>query len=366
MDENEIEAPESLRDTIENSLEIVESGGDLGTDIPNETETQGRLANRTRDAGGRVLPNNKNVAASVKTLPSSVDNPSLSTPIAATPVAPEIKHVPRPASWKKDHWEAFDKIATEHPSVAEYINQREREFQSGVSTYKQEAESARQINEAIAPFMANLDKHGIPPTQWIQSLGHAHERMSLGSPQDKVMMCAQLIKDYQIDPQGLYELFTNPNAVIPSGRPAYDPRVMQETVNRQVQEALTSREIKSEYERFVGSTDEQGNSKYPYFETVKETMAGLLQAGLAQDYQGAYEAAIRHPNHSDIFDEMQKQHQQRETQRLREVSRAAASRARSNAFSTKSSTPSGNSVNGSGKGLRDSISQAFEDAESRV
>jgi len=99
--------------------------------------------------------------------------------------------------------------------LAEYIQQRESEYARGVSTYKHEADAARQLNEAIAPFMPNLQKHGMEPTQWIRNLGTAHERLALGSPQDKIQTAAQLIRDYGIDPQGLFQMLSNPQQQAP-------------------------------------------------------------------------------------------------------------------------------------------------------
>lgn len=355
----------SLRDAIAENVEIVENGGDLNAprDLPQETEEQpqGRTANRLRDESGRLLPGKKEVAAPATPSPQTDvgTEPPTASQVAATPIQ-------RPSSWKKEYWEKYDNIAKQDPDLANYIIQREREFASGVSAFKAEAENAKQLNEAIAPFLPKLQQHGIQPTTWIRDLGTAHEILALGSPQEKVMMGVRLIRDYGIDPQALFNVLSNPQAMqqMPV-QPQFDPRMITTAVQQQVQEALTTREIQSEYERFVNAKDENGQPKYPHFEAVKETMAGLLQAELAQDYQSAYEAAIRHPRHSDIFQAMQQQQHQMEEQKRLEASRQSVNRARSQAVSVKSATPSPQTPVGN-KGLREMLSEAVDSVTSRV
>lgn len=358
----ENEQPGTLRDELLANLETVESGGDLKApkEVPieepaiEETPEQkaGRTANRLRDENGRLLPGTKETVAPASSPPQIAGGTEPPTP---APVAA----VPRPSSWKKEYWDKYDRIAKEDPELANYINQREKEFSSGVSTYKAEAENARQLNEAIAPFLPQLQQHGIQPTDWIRNLGSAHERLALGSPQEKVMMGAQLIRDYGIDPQALFNLLSNPQAIQQPAQPQFDPRMIETAVQQKVQEALTTREVQSEYQKFVDAKDESGNSLHPHFNEVKETMAGLLQAGLAQDYKSAYEAALRHPRHSDIFEAMQEQHRQQEEQKRLEASRAVVNKARSQAVSVKAATPGATPTKGN-TGLRESLSEAFD------
>jgi len=61
---------------------------------------------------------------------------------------------------------AAGKPLTREESVkfAEYTgNIRESEFKRGVSTYKAEADNARQLTDAINPFVPELQAQGIHP-----------------------------------------------------------------------------------------------------------------------------------------------------------------------------------------------------------
>lgn len=338
----------SLRDTIEASFDTQETSVETPIEkVEQPRDEKGQFA--TKDAAAPELPG---------------VTPDAPPPAGETepPPPPPVVAAPRPSSWKKEYWEKYDNIAKTDPDLANYIVQREKEFASGVSTFKAEAENAKQLNEAIAPFLPKLQQHGVKATDWIRDLGTAHEILALGSPHDKVMMGARLIRDYGIDPQQLFNVLSNPQAMQTIQQPQQDiGAVVQRTVN----EMLQSREIQSEYQRFINATDDKGQPKYPHFEAVKETMAGLLQAELAQDYESAYEAALRHPRHADIFQSMQQQQHQLEEQKRQEASRQAVNRARSGAVSVKSATPTNTQTTGN-KGLRESLSEAFDAVSSRV
>jgi len=57
-------------------------------------------------------------------------------------------------------------------------------------------------------------------------------------------------------------------------------------------EVLNNERAKQELEMFVNAKDEFGHAKHIYFDDVKGEMAALLKAGLAKNYQEAYDQAI--------------------------------------------------------------------------
>ena len=301
-------------------------------------ETEDQKTERLRDEAGRFTA--KTNAEPVKP-----------TPPPQAGAVPEVVDRPvRPSSWKKDHWQDFDKIAAENPALAKYINEREHQFASGVSTYKQEWEQAKPLIDAVAPFQPLLQQHGIEPAKWISNLGNAHQRLALGSPQDKMAMFQQLIRDYQIpaslavqDQQGQWQLLGQQ----PQQQPQFDPSIIPQLVQKELAAASTKQAL----EQFIREAPE----KYPHFETVKATMAGLLQADLAKDLPSAYEAALRHPRHSDLFTELQQQQAAAKEAETRAAQQQKVQRARSNAVSTATATPGGNGTATGERGLRDEI-----------
>ena len=267
----------------------------------------------------------------------------------------EVKLPSRPSSWKKDYWQDWDKLATENPKLASYLNEREGQFASGVSTYKQEWEQAKPLIDAIAPFQQILQQNNIDPAQWISNLGNAHHRLAMGSPQDKLAMFQKLAQDYQIpaqlavqDREGQWQILGQQS--MPQ-QPAFDQGMVERLVEKKLQETSTK--------QILEAFSREAPTKYQHFETVKATMAGLLQAGLADDLPSAYEAALRHPRHSDLFSYMQQQQSAKEEQERKAIQAQKVQRARSNAVSPTSSTPSGVMAQSGEKGLRDQLTENF-------
>lgn len=317
----------TLRDTILNAVETVQA------DEPQASEPTQTTSERVRDEAGKFAkaPEAKEVQAT--------------EPIKAEPA--EV--VPRPSTWKKDYWDKFDAL---DPSLKQYINQRETEYKTGVSTYKAEAEQARALNEAITPFLPALQQNGIQPTEWIKNLGAAHQTLVYGSPQQKAQMFAKLAQDYGIDLNGLgnqSQVQQDPQAEwltqqLNQLRSKFDSLEQQKQAQEQA-------ELVNHIQQF-----QQDTERYPHFEQVREPMAGLLQAGLATDLPSAYEKALR--LHDDLWQQEQEAKAKAlEAERLKASTQAAA-QARSRTVSPKSVSPSGQVSSGGGKGLRDTLAEA--------
>ena len=258
----------------------------------------------------------------------------------AVPAAQQPKpRTPRPTSWKKElegHWDTLP------PEIQAYVQEREKQYATGVSTYKSEADRAKGVMEAVNQFAPMLQKMNIEPTHWIKSLGAAHHFLANGTPQEKVQTVADIIRNNRVDVQALGQLLggQQPQYQQPQGGPTPLPQAQQQPVDIEatVEQVFQKREVESAYKAFTADVEA---GKYPHFadDEVKGTMAGLLQAGLAQDYPSAYEAALAMPKHKHLVaaaaqpapapvvdPAVQKQ--------------AQAARARSQAVSVKSSTPS--------------------------
>lgn len=329
--------PLSIRDALEAAVEkhtSEDSSANAGLEAVSPSE-------RTRDESGKFAK----VAESKPAVPA--DNPTLEAENA--PQRP-----PKPSSWKKEldeHWNGL------HPEVANYLALREQQYSTGVSTYKQEAERARNLQQAMEPFMPELQRYNIKPEQWIQNLGRAHQTLALGSPQQKLQMFTQLAREYNID---LGSMAGDPGA---ESNPIANQQTqwMQEQIaqlNGRWQQFETSQAqqhqatIDGEIQKFAAQTD-----KYPHFSTVRETMAGILQSGLAQDLPSAYDKAIR--MHDDLWNSQQEaQRNQADVDRKAQQA-AAATTARAKVVSVKSATPSGTGQNSTAQGRREQLKEAL-------
>lgn len=319
-----------LRESLAAGLEAHEAAEPLApaVEVPQEDVVAPTAEQRARDLQGRF--------AKQEETPPKVETPAVTPPVVeAAPV------VNRPSTWKKEYWPLYDKLATgqalsadEAKKLADYTNQRENEFKSGVSTYKAEADAAREIQTAIAPFLPELQRYNIPPGQWIANLGRAHQTLAQGSPQEKLAMFQRLAQEYQVPLSSLAEGAQAPNA---------DPQLQWVTQKlstiesawntfQQRQENDAKQAMQEEITRFGA------DPAHPHFEAVKDQMAGLLQSGMAQDLQSAYDKAVR--LNDEIWQQQQATQQAAAKAASTQQAAQAVAKAKAAAVSPKSASPS--------------------------
>ncbi len=336
---NPSQETESRRDALSSAFDAVDAPVSAPAVDEPQQETASQAEQRARDEQGRF--------ASKQAEAEPV--------IQAAPITPEEKPLARPTHWKKDYLPMWDKLATGAPltpdeakKLAAYSNQRESEFASGVSTYRAEAERAKELQEAIAPFLPELQRSNIEPTQWIKSLGQAHETLVKGSPEQKLQMFARLAADYRVD-LGAFTGSSNP----------MNAQLMQQIQSLSGQVNTFTNWQKQEEQRQAEQVLAKFNDaeKFPHYEAVRGTMAELLLSGLAKDPEAAYAKAVR------INDEVWSAEQERQVQAKAaqdaSLKAAAVAKAKSNVISVKSATPSGTQGSGA-KDRRSLLAESFE------
>jgi hypothetical protein len=275
--------------------------------------------------------------------------------------------VARPTTWKKDYLPLWDKMekgealtVEESRKMLEYANQRESEYKKGVSTYKAEADSAKQLREAIDPFMPELQKHGIHPAAWINNLGRAHYILANGSQDQKQQMFQKLAQDYGI----ALNLDSGENTTLQYADPQSQALMQQiQALNNQVAQVTNwkqqeeSARLNTEIERFKSDVE-----KHPHFEAVREQMAQLLENGLAPDLETAYAKAVR------LNDEVWSAEQNRLLEQTKQAAIKAqqVAKAKSVAVSPKSVTPSGKVVSTEKKDRKSIIAEQLGLSDNRV
>ena len=332
------EALSSALDAAETTTEPVETTTEVVAEPP-QAETAAQAEQRQRDEKGRFAPK-ESVAQAPEPVKAETVNPTLS-PVAAESLKP-------PSSWKKDYWDAFGKL---DPNVAKYIQEREQQFANGVSTYRQEAERAKELWSAIAPFQPVLQQHGIQPGQWISQLGQAHMQLVQGSPQQKLAMFQKLAQDYGVSLESVQSGQVGPVEQYLSP--------LQEQI-RQLQGQFSSyqQQIQQQEQAATMQQIEAFKANAEHFDTVRETMAGLLHAGLANDLQSAYDKAIR--MNDELFAQAQQAKAADAEKQRHEAEQARVNKARANAVSVKGSTPLGTTVTKANPGLRSMLEEQVE------
>ena len=324
-----LEEPISLRDTIENAIEVTD------TNEPTESTLEAPKTNRPRDESGKFAK-------------SSFEAQDETTEVLEPETVQEVQAKPRPSSWKKDYEEHWGKL---DPTLQDYIQQREADYAKGVSTYKNQWDSAQPLIRAIEPFAPILQQHNIDPAQWISNLGRAHSVLALGSPEQKQQMFAQLANDYGVSLNEVGGGYADPQFSLI----AQELNQIKNQWNQfQTQQELTEQaSLQNEIQSF--STDK------PYFDEVRETMAGLLQAGMANDLQSAYDKAIR------LNDNIAQKVQAEQAHKSEADRQAKLASAKAKALSPKSSSPTAStSTGGKGASIRDELLKQFESSGSII
>jgi len=275
---------------------------------------------------------------------------------------PESSDIPKPTTWKKDLLPLWDKIAKgevltkdESKKHLEYLNQRENEFKKGVSVYKAEAERAKALEEAINPFVPELQAQGIHPAAWINNLGRAHMILSKAPYEQKVQMFHRLAQDYGVN----LNQSTEPQQPVD----AYTQQLMQQLyqVNQEVS-TIKGRFEQEEQARLSNEIERvrSNRERFPHFDMVREEMAQLLELGKAQDLETAYAKAVR------LNDEVWAMEQERLlTDARKQASKASqVARAKATAVSPKSVTPSGTQAKVDAKDRRSLLMAGLAEVES--
>jgi hypothetical protein len=327
-----LDEPISLRDTIENAIESTEP--EVTSESTSYEATESPKTERVRDESGKFAKTSE--TAEKQPSEASVDNYEQEEP--------KVEAKPRPSSWKKDYEEHWGKL---DPTLQDYIQQREADYAKGVSTYKNQWDMAAPIVEAIKPFEGSLRENNLSPAQWISNLGNAHAKLVYGSPEQKLEMFAQLANEYGVNLGAL------------TGQTGYDPQFSQL--------AQELNQIKNQWSSFQSSQEQQEQAQLqneitsfstdkPYFDEVRETMAGLLQSGMADDLQSAYDKAIR--LNDDVFQRVSAEQAQKSEAAQRE--KVAAAKAK--VLSPKSTTPTASATNGgkTASSAREAIMAAME------
>lgn len=346
-----IQAAPTVRESIEAAVETVAPEAIPQVDAPAPVEavdvsappaeeTEAQKAERLRNKDGTFAKGKP------ETKPEAV---------VTQPVVPAKPKVGMPASWKKElagHWETMS------PEAQANIIEREKQYQTGVSTYKAEADRSKGVTTALAQFEPMLQKDGIKTDHWIQQMGVAHYLISKGTPQEKVQTIAQIIRNNGVDVAALGQFLSGQQPVYQQQPQAQQSMPQQPIdVNAAVQEALNKRDVDAAFAAFEKDVTA---GKYPHFadEAVKGSMAGLLSSGLAQDYSSAYEAAIALPQHRHLAAPVVPATPAVPDQAAQK--QAQAQRARSQAVSVKSSTPSTMTQAQGPKSLRDQLAESFD------
>jgi hypothetical protein len=263
-----------------------------------------------------------------------------------------------PASWKKDYHEVWSKA---DPRMQEYAWQREEQMRAGVEPLLSKAQFADAMQQAIQPYMTTIQGLGLQPEKAVAALMEADHKLRNSDPQTKMQLFSQLAQSYGINLGALGG--ASPQGAMPQG--AVDPLVyqLQNELNnvrgevmgwKQQQEMQQNQQLLSEIDAF--------SIKAEHFEEARPAMIQLLQSGMADTLEDAYNKAVR--LNPDLFEQVNKAQQAELAAKQAKESNRVAKAARAAAVSVRSATPGANTAPKSSD-RRSILEEQFADLESR-
>ena len=313
-------APAETNDAPVDRKALLEQQFDAVEQTAEESQPESKAEGRQRDESGKFVPK---AAKSEKAAPE-----------ASNEVEPPVWKRP-PASWKKEVHELWN---TADDRLKEYAWQREEQMRKGVEPLLSKAQFADAMNQALEPYMNTIRGLGMTPDKAVSALMQADHFLRNAPPQQKLAYLHQIAQQYGIDMSGAID----PNAAQAQNQNLQYAPILNEINNirgeingwKQQQEAVQNQALLGEINNFA--------QKAEFFEEARETMIPLLQNGLADTLEDAYNKALRLD--PELFERVQQAQQaQAEAKKSAELNRAAKA-ARAAAVSVRSSTPGTNTA----------------------
>lgn len=263
-------------------------------------------AQKARDEKGRFAkigegPREPTPKVAEKAAEKPVEQVKVEAPSAPTPT-PEVAQpkISPPRSLRVTAREAWQKLPRE---MQEDIAVWDRETLKTKSEAAQAMQFREQYQQTIGPVEQVFRSRGVDPLQGMGSIVRDAIPLYVGSPQEKVSVIANAIKNFGID-IAMLDAALSGQAMPQSQQPAYDPglvaRQAQEAVRRelaQYQQQAAQKTAAQQLEAFQATEPE-------FFDDLKDDMARLLDSGFAKDYNDAYaKAQLLNPSVSRVLEQ---------------------------------------------------------------
>ena len=274
--------------------------------------------------------------------------------VEAAPVTPTDAPEPvwrkPPASWKKDYHDAW---AAADDRLKEYAYQREEQMRKGVEPLLTKAQMADEFQSVIEPYLPTINGLGIKPAQAVKALMEADHTLRNSTPEQRVEYFKNLAVQYGVNLGGAQPAPVDQTVYSLQNQLA---QVRGEVMTwKQQQEQAQSAALLSEINDFA--------SRAEHFEEVRPTMVNLLQSGLANTLDEAYDKALRLD--ASLFERVQSAQQAAEAAKKAAEQNKAAKAARAAAVSVRSSTPGTNTAP-KANDRRSMLAEQFDSLADRV
>lgn len=334
----------SLRDTLEAA--VAEHAAEPA-EKPAEAATE--AGERPRDEKGRFT------STSGETAPeANVAAPAANPAAKPVPNDPEaVLGVKAPDSVPADLREKFTTLPEEWQ---QYLTRREADIHKQFTRQDDERQFGRSLRSVIEPYMPMITAEGGNAVEAVRSLFNTAYVLRTASPEQKTALFHELAKQYNV------ELSTAPPQSF------VDPALetLQQRLDRLERERQAEAQARAmEAQRTIAAEIETFKANAPHFDTVRDRMAKLLEAGAADSLQDAYDQAVwADPNiRSTLLAERQKEAAAQAAAKAQAEAEAKKRAAVSVSGAPGGATPSAADPN---RSLRDEIAAQMAAAQGRL
>ena len=291
------------------------------------------LRERERDETGKFTPKTEAKAPEPQ-------------PKAEAPVTEASKPINPPPGWSAESKAAFAALPDHFKND---VIKREKEVSDGFKKYSDDAKKYQEIEQVLSQSRPSYQQHGIRSDAEAISRLMQWEQHIRSNPSAALV---NLARQYGID---LASLAQNPGQS--NGQDALQQYI--QPISQQIN-SVQSELARIQSERAQMEITQFSKDK-PYFERVKTSMGQLIQAGLADNLETAYQKAIGMD--PEIREEIQKAELDKRLSTHTQDAQLRSQQARKAAVSPSTRAPSAAvSVNGKSqhKGVKGSILSAIE------
>lgn len=252
------------------------SGSGTGATVPAAgRDAAGRFAGKGAASGAAVAATDSTSApqgAGTESAPSTGSVPKPTSPALKPPQAWGVK--------VREKWDSLD------PEVREEIAKRERDVANKI---REEGEY-RRFRDSLKPYETVI---GQDPQKGILGLLQKEAAFRNATPQQRAQILGDMVLQGQIPVEALDQYLAGklggqaPQGQAPAIYPEAIVRQAEERVAAKIQQAMTQRQA-AKAQADIAAFGEA----HEFFADVQDTMAGLIEAGIAKDLATAYDKAI--------------------------------------------------------------------------
>lgn len=178
------------------------------------------------------------------------------------------EYLTAPKNYGKEYAEAFKELPLKW---RRYLHAREQEVERGFSDLHDRAGSHKWLDDVYASRSGELQKYGVKSSnEWLNTMVEVDKMLS-HKPTDAIKMLSEI---YGVNPSSA----NSPAATRNHGSSITD--------------VLACQVIQKQVDDFVHEVDDNGNQKHPFFRDVVKDVYDLLQKGVVDNLNDAYESAV--------------------------------------------------------------------------